>query len=116
MLVLEIVVSVLQPDPDITLGLLPDLERVNVAAIDRSGMPLNAGEAADAGKHTAEQFGVEPSRIERADSAGRIACDGAAVGIAAEVVLFADIRQDLVAQEARIGIVDRVVLDAAHPF
>src|SRR2546422_458545 len=47
-------------------------------------MPLNAGEAADVGKHAAKLLGLPPGDVESADPTRRAAGDAAAVSILAD--------------------------------
>ncbi len=77
-------------------------------------MPLNAGEAADVGKHAAKLLGLPPGDVERADPTRRAAGDAAAVSILADIVFGVDFRQHLVAQKSGVLVGDGIVLDAAH--
>src|SRR5437773_1487381 len=97
-----------------------DQKRVIVTAqniLARIGLivpPLNAGEAADVREHAAELIVLLPRGIECANAAGRDAGNRAAIGVLTDVVLCLDVGQNLIAQEARVPVRDRIVLDAPH--
>src|SRR4051794_39042249 len=77
-IVLEILRAVLEPDADVALRLFADLVGIDVAAVEDSRFPLDAGEASDAGEDAAELLRLKPGGVERADSAGGLAGDRAA--------------------------------------
>src|ERR1700688_1548831 len=73
---LHILGTVLHPDPDIPLRLFSNHKWIDIAAILFARLPLNGREARNARDHAAEQIRQVPCRIERADSARRITCNG----------------------------------------
>src|SRR5262249_30684588 len=103
-----------EPDPNVSLQLLAYLERIDISSIDLTRMPLNTGEAANARQDAAELIGLPPCHIESTDAARRIAGDGAAVTILANVVLSVNFQKDFIAQETRVLVRNCVVLDAPH--
>src|SRR5262245_32519576 len=104
-IVLEVARAVLKPDKDVALRLLPNLEWVDVTAVLRSWMPLNAGEAANAREYAAELVRLLPCGVECTDASGRVTGDGAAVPIRPQVVSLRRERQYLLEHEARVSIV-----------
>ena len=91
------------------MGLLrrrADQRGIDVAAPD-------VGEAADVAEHLAEGVGPLPGHGERADAAGRNPADRPASRLVRQLVLLADLRQDLLQQEPGVLVAERVVLEAA---
>src|SRR5436305_1611847 len=70
-------------------------------------------EAADVAEHRAEQVRPLPRDRERADAARANAADRPARRVAAQLHRLADLRQDLLLQEAGVLVGKRVVLEAA---
>src|ERR1700754_4499920 len=75
---------------------------------------MNAGKAADPRDDASELIGLLPRSVERADTTGGEAGDGATVGILANVVFGCDFGEDFIAQEARVAVADGVIERAAH--
>ena len=67
------------------------------------------GVAADHADDAAEHVRPLPGDGERADGAARGAADGALLRIVGEVVLLADLGKHFLDEEARVGVVQRVV-------
>ena len=105
-LVVQIVAAVLKKDADRLVGRGADQRRIDVAAAD-------VGEAADVAEHLAESVGPLPGDGERADAARGDAANRPALGVVGQLVLLADLRQDLLQQEPGVLVAERVVLEAA---
>ena len=97
------------------IGILADQRGIEIAA-RHHGLAIRGREVADGGvaadhaDDAAEHVGPLPGHGERADGAARGAADGALLRIVGEVVLLAHLRKHLLDEEARVGVVQRVVL------
>src|SRR5260370_6467423 len=108
--------AVLQPNPNITLGLAQDLIWIVLAAVLHVWIfpPLDAGETTDPRNHAAELIGHLPGRVEGADATRREAGDRAAVSILADVVLGGDPSEHFIAKIANVAVAYSVIQGAAH--
>src|SRR5688572_1863910 len=64
--------TVVHPDAQVTLGFAPNLERINVSAIELAWLPLERRKAADDGVEAAEALRMIVGDGERGDAAGRL--------------------------------------------
>src|SRR5260370_10897676 len=110
--------AVLQPNPNITLGLAQDLIWIVLAAVLHVWIfpPLDAGETTDPRNHPAELIGHLPGRVEGADAARRKAGDRAAVSILADVVLGVALSEPFISQIASVAVAYGVIQAPPHAF
>src|SRR5206468_6511743 len=93
-----------------------DAYRLGVASLDDVGVFVPAhdvGEAADSADDFAELIGALPGDREGTDGARRCAGDGAVVGIVGDAVGLLELGEQFVADQARVLVIEGVVLDAA---
>src|SRR5262245_16638655 len=113
MLVIQIVLAVLQEDADRFLRSLADHRLVIMPAFAQGRTAGDVGKAPDPGERFAEFVRALPGDGERADAAAADAADGSAGGVAPQFVTLFDIGKDLIEQEARVLIRERVVFKTA---
>ena len=103
----QIVLSTLQEDPNRLPGCLADEGGVIVAATD-------IRKAAHKTQHFPERIGTLPGDRPRADRAGTAATDRPQIRVVGQVVVDLHFRDDLLQQESRVTVAERIVLDLAR--
>ena len=104
--VVEVVASVLKPDPKGAFLFLADECGIDVTAAD-------IGEAADVADDIAEEVGPLPGDGEGADAAGTSSTDDTAFGVFCEGEIFTNFGEDFGLKHAGVGLVEGVVFDTA---
>src|SRR6266436_536410 len=93
MFVFQIARSVLQPYSNVPLSLLADLERIHVAPIEYSWLPLDTGKTSDARKNPGEFPLLHPRPVERADPARNVARPRPAISIRTPILCLGNFPQ-----------------------
>lgn len=104
--VVQVVASVLKPDPKRAFLFLADESGIDVTAAD-------IGEAANVADDLAEEVGPLPSDGEGADAAGTCSADNAAFGVFGEGEIFTNFGEDFGLKHSGVGLVEGVVFDTA---